>query len=52
MKELITQLIGTYEPVQVSDTLYIDIPFLICGCLIVAVFYALIKGVFYICTRH
>lgn len=52
MKELITQLIGEYTPVQVSETLYIDIPYLICGILVVAVIYSIIKGVFYVCTRH
>lgn len=53
MKELLLSLIGSYEPTQVSDTLYIDIPFFLCGILIIVVIYAIIRGVIYIiCRQH
>lgn len=53
MKDLLLQLIGQYNPVQISNDLYIDIPFTICGLLIIVVIYALIRGVIYIiCRQH
>ena len=36
MRQLLETIIGQYQPVQVSQDLYIDIPFLICGLLIIA----------------
>lgn len=52
MRDLLIQLIGTYTPVQVTNNLYIDIPFTICGILICVVIYAIIRGIFALCNKQ
>lgn len=51
MRQLLIDLIGNYTPTQVSDNLYIDVPFLMCAVLVVVVIACVIKGLFSICRR-
>ena len=51
MKELLISLIGEYEPIEVLNGLYIDIPFLIAGFLVIGVICMIVRGVFMLCKR-
>ena len=51
MKELLVSLIGEYTPIEVLDGIYLDIPFLIAGLLVIGVICMIVRGVFMLCKR-
>lgn len=51
MRQMLIDLIGSYTPVQVSDNLYLDVPFLMCAVIVCILLACVIKGVFSICRR-
>ena len=50
-RQYLIDLIGSYEPIMVTDKIALDVPFIICGLLTVVTIYCIFRGLFSLCKR-